>query len=205
MKQRSEADMIPKNRLIKLLNDGRSPYFDHGKYLLSWNVKVHTWPSAENILDSLAKHFYRNRAELLIRFPESQALAEKHAEADMFDRVTSDMRDSLSDTDSYRMYRPKFAKKYGLAYKGKGAEKPFDVTFSFYGRNGGHLVIEEFEGMRMKDFDYDDWYPDQWTRQLCAMIEEWDLCFTKESIYAECGYLLAWTINLELEGLEEAA
>ena len=198
--------MTPKNRLIRLLNDGRVSYYDHGKYLLTWNVKMHHTPTTETILNCVAVNFYKHRGELLIRFPEAEDIVEEKLHDDnTFGFVLESMRHSFEDGDTYRMYRPKFAKKYGLAYEGKGADSPFDVEFCYLGRSGGYLAIEAFEGIRMKDFDYDDWYPDQWTRQLCAMIEEWDLCLTRESIYAEFDYQLAWLVNQELEGLEEAA
>jgi hypothetical protein len=107
------------------------------------------------------------------------------------------------------MWRPEIAARWGFAYKGKGAEKPFDATFEFHGRQGKHLIVTQFEGTDLTldladmldgpQYAHDCVPSNLWCRQLCGMIEEWDLCFTSEAATNEYAYQRAFEIGSNLE------
>lgn len=197
--------MLPRNRLRRML-EPRS-YYD--QYILNWNVKMHHWPTYRQVMDKLASSFFINDAAMMLEYPEAEQYVNDFMDSvDAFTTVQTSMCESLDNADTYFMYSPKRAKKFGLEYKGPGADGPIDMKHAFLGRSGGHLCMTEFDGIPLNraSFDWnDDWYPDQWTRKLCAMIEEWDAIFSAESVRDECLYTCAWYVSCALEGDEELA
>jgi len=191
------------DRLIKALYKmGVSSY---GGYLLSWDVKITFHPSVEQTLQKMADSFYINRTELFTMYPAADSVVSEYLnKADLFNHVCESMWESWTDADTYSMCSPERLKAWGLPY-GKdapGVKGPFKVKYSLHGRGGGHLVVEEFEGVSLRHLDLadDDFNLDPtWLRMLGAMAEEWNDILQPTKVYDEYKYTIAWMVNNQLE------
>lgn len=81
----------------------------------------------------------------------------------------------------------------------------FDVQFELHGRGGKHLVVESFEGVRLRgatsehlaeliEEEGHDAFSNEWCRYLLAMMEEWEQCFTSKKASDEMEYQAAWQV-----------
>jgi hypothetical protein len=162
----------------------------YGKYDLEWNVRCDYF--------DVEQLWHVANAENIMEIDVEQ----------LWDNAIESTRYSLDNDDCYSTYSPATAARYGLPYHGKRkykrrtseicyhpAGKPgwildkpyvnsqFDCTFELQGRQGKHLVLTHFEGIECRDLDCkieDGDVSNQWCRNLLAMLEEWDVCFTPE-------------------------
>lgn len=165
---------------------------------------------------------------------------ESQSEQDaLYYSIAESMRWGVTDCDSYRTIRPEIAHRYGLPYerfpkqfvrrKDECAYYPakvegwvvkdpyivpmFDVTWSFQGRGGKHLCLNEFEGksleMSSEDLaerirtDDSGEYSNAWCQQLVAFIHECDLCFTGAAVSQEFQYQCTFQFYQKLEEIEQ--
>jgi len=163
-------------------------------------------------------------------------------EQQQYDWALEDAARSIrdGDDDGYKTYSPATAAKYGLPYyttprkyrrkvagdmcyypakkAGWVLDKPYcceqlDVKFSLAGRGGKHLVVRQFEGVKLnmsaKDLAsdireggdngyYGTKYTNQWCVRLLAMMEEWEKCFTPEIASKEVEFQAAYRMHVEL-------
>lgn len=76
----------------------------------------------------------------------------------------------------------------------------FEVDFTLQGRNGKHLCIAKFDGHTLGGLsnerfiealeDPDTQFSNEWCRNLLAMMEEWEVCFTPKAASSEFDYLM---------------
>ena len=174
-------------------------------FVLEWCVPVYGPASMPQMMKSLVDAGeFLNEGDILIQYPDVNDRWEWFTRDgtnynQAWDTLIEDMRESVTGCDTFKMWRPEIAKKYGFSYDGLGADKPFEVEFCFAGRGGKHLCIEKFEGVSLNQRDLidnltdpEEAWPTLWVRQLLGMIEEWDLCFTRQAVEAEARYLLAF-------------
>lgn len=186
--------------LQKVLKE-RSKY---DSYMLNWDVKVHFYPSVEEVLDDIATYFFINRADLLMQYPRADEVVEEFMdEPQNLYHLIDDMRSSVTDCDTYFTVRPEVAKKWKLGEE-TAQKKPISANFEFHGRGGGHLCVVSFEGRTVDAYDFaegvvDDEYEEWWCQKLLAMIDEWDQCFTREAVHQEAAYQTAARIHTILE------
>lgn len=118
-------------------------------------------------------------------------------------------------TEKDRCYYP--AGKDGWKLENPYVCKQFDVEFGLEGRGGKHLVIRSFEGRKLEGLTSKDLadklmetdgstryygsqeYSNYWCRNLLAMIDEWDKCFTSKIASDELEYLAAFRLYHQLE------
>jgi len=192
-----------------------------GNYLLSWNVAVYGGMSVKEMQGALCQgDSFESPADLRLRYPDWETSWETFSSAGgNWEHVVEDMRSQLCDGDTFRLWRPAIATRFGFSYTGLGADRPFDVDFTFLGRSGKHLCIERFNGRRLTEdefpspgdvrkrfrFDFGDeeelnTNSSEWTRQLLGMIQEWDLCFDRKAVNKEALYQTAFQFAQYLEG-----
>lgn len=183
----------------------------YNHWALSWNVSLHG-VRADEVIAAMVNEHYQNEFDLMVRYPEVKALVESHMEDPQTSTdVVENMRSSLDDGDTFRMWCPEIAAKHGFEYKGKGAESPFNVGFAFEGRQGKHLVVTRFEGLELTkhlmpeitDPCSTNRPTNLWCRKLLGMIEEWGRCFTPQAVKEEEAHALAWVIQMQIERGEE--
>ncbi|HEX6826691.1 MAG TPA: hypothetical protein VF077_10290, partial [Nitrospiraceae bacterium] len=163
-------------------------------FVLEWCVPVYASLTRSNLVPAIiSTGEVLHEADLRLQYPEIEDVWEQYIRDPKQDERTwewliEDMRESVTGSDCYAMWRPEIAKKWGFSYDGLGADKPFEVEFCFAGRGGKHLCIEKFEGISLNQrdlidnlLDPEEAWPTLWVRQLLGMIEEWDLCFTQEA------------------------
>ncbi len=169
------------------------------------------------VLERLAENFLGN-TELNISddqkaFFETEWNSES-SRTNVWDMVREDMARSVTDDDTYRTWSPEVERRYGFEVdamqrkrlKGLGLEPPnyyyFDVSWTFAGRSGGYLCLDKFESRNIavraeglaEEIREDDsgTFSNEWCRKLLAMIEEWDVCFSREAVRSEFLYQCAY-------------
>ena len=212
--ERRERDL--RHRLAKKI-DANGGYSDRdGVYALSWDVPVYGLGGFDLVTELVKDGYFQSPADVLLRYPNIERLWDDFMLSNTYD-PTEDMQEAVRDCDTYRMWRPKFARRNGFSYTGLGAEKPFDVEFEFHGRGGKHLCVTKFQGEslierrgeqrmmeRLTDPNLREWYghhTTEWMRQLCGMIDEWNVCFTREAAEQEARYL---TLDRFVRWLDES-
>lgn len=219
-----------------LANGGYSSGYD--RWPLAWNVKDYSLDTRFAKLIEAAKELYHEyHAEKLQLSPDTlKALAKKwdspQRQESTYYRVFEDLRDGVTDDDTYRTLRPDIERRYGLdldelamrskfvAREGYRAARKraanlsrscnyFNVKFVFAGRQGGHLVIDTFEGVRLwgstakataEDLMTQETnYSNDWAQRLLAMVQEWDLCFTRQNVADEAQHQAAYRLMTYLE------
>jgi hypothetical protein len=209
MMNRRERDL--RHRLAKKI-DANGGYSDRdGVYALSWSVPVYGLGRFDLVPELVKDGYFRSPADVLLRYPDIEAMWDDFREiANEYDPI-EDVQEGVRDCDTYRMWREKFARRNGFSYTGLGAEKPFDVEFEFHGRSGKHLCVTEFQGLSLIERRYEarlmerladpaEYWDTTWMRQLCGMIDEWDVCFTEQAAQEEARYL---TLNRFVQWLDE--
>lgn len=195
--------------LLEKIKDNGGYHANRDSYDLAWNVKLHLRVRPEEIRRHIAESHFINEADLVLHHPQvDEFIYEQLTNNKNIDEWAREaMCESVNDADTYKMISPEVAQKYG--YTGKlGLEEPFDMKFSFAGRSGGYITIEEFEGRKGDRFrDYldpeeneDDEYEQQWALHLLMCIEECDKMFTQVAARDEYEYQIAFYIAQELLG-----
>ncbi len=110
-----------------------------------------------------------------------------------------DMRESVSDNDGYYFIRPEIGAPLGIA-----DDDRIECVFSFAGRSGGWLLIEEFQGLGMTGLTRHDLareiqsdeerYSETWCIRLLAYLRECELQFSYDAITHE----KAWKTGFHL-------
>jgi hypothetical protein len=187
---------------------------DRKHWALEWNVSIGL-VRPELVTKYLIEQHFQNELDAALQHPNLLERVRRELDSNYDDsHIIEQMRDGVDGGDTYRMWRPEIAARWGFEYKGKGAEKPFDVTFEFHGRQGKHLIVTNFEGfdltidladmLERPQYAHDCPPSNLWCRQLCGMIEEWDLCFTHEAATNEYAYQRAFEIGSNLEDITAA-
>jgi hypothetical protein len=144
--------------------------WNQGSYPLSFNVKLNggadgrTWQGQAIDVEGSFNN------------PELDDLWETVMEADHYldSMILEHMRESLD------------------LWFSEGPEFPQDIKFDYVGRSGGNLVISEFEGWSLHNFDYQDFiemdYSDLW--DLFKVVKELERILPNRN--AEYAYQLAW-------------
>lgn len=97
-----------------------------------------------------------------------------------------------------------------------GVEAPdyfFDVKWTFTGRSGGYIALEEFQHVGLKQTseslagairdDEEGNFSNKWCHELLAMIAEWDSNFNRKNVHAEFLYQCAYRAAEKLSELVE--
>jgi len=190
----------------------------YGKYDLEWNVRCDYFDTDE-----------------VMALADAENIMEIDVEQ-LWDESVESARESMDSDDGYRSYSPATAARYGLPYHGKRkykrhtdemayypAGKPgwilvkpyvnshFDCNFELQGRQGKHLVLTEFEGHECTDLEtsiQDGVVSNEWCRNLLAMLEEWDVCFTPQNATEHVKHNMVFRVEQDyqqmLEEWEEA-
>lgn len=195
-------------RLADALESNGGYYCRDVHAALSWDVSLWNY-NMHLILHHLAVEgqWFVNEAAMRLQYPLIEREVERLLEM-VHPWAQETMCENLDNDDGLKMWSPVTAAKHGFDYTGDGAEKTFDVEFGLYGRGGKHLCVTEFKGRKV-DRDLIDvlrevgesyhCVPNLWCRQLLAMIEEWNQCFSREAVLREYNYQLAWQIGRVLE------
>lgn len=147
--------------------------------LFTFNVKIY---NVDLSFDNLAKQ------DVGVPDQSARYLAEcrkRHNENELYDMAIEDMRDSINDTDSYRMLWDGEANQI--------AEWTFD------GRSGGWLVLKSFDDKDLenlaRDYDLADILEDAsyvWLRRLYRFLVQCDHDFRREALVCELVYQAAF-------------
>lgn len=163
-------------------NGGYSRHYE--SWPLSWDVGLYASKESFNSLYGLARARLKEDWGVEQSNWTMAALTQVKLDWDhqmdsgeLFNWILEDMRNSVTDGDTYCTYRPEIAARYGLPYTrfprkyrkrvpGEGPYYPagregwvledpytvesFEVEWEFAGRSGKHLVLTGFEGRKLE-------------------------------------------------------
>lgn len=178
----------------------------HDKYALVWMVRVYNVgiDNVEEARAALIEHeHFANEVDLTLQFPDFD---ERYAEGvgdgqNMYDYVIERLQGDLADDEGLRMWSPKTADRYGFAYKGEGADKPFYMCLQGVSSGGKRVALSMFDGENLEldnneladaidpDVEHDDYtprYSNDWCRKLMGIMDELDEALTEENA-KRCG------------------
>lgn len=175
-------------------------YYDHyDKVPFSWDVKFRGLLDRESletlvleaVTDYVGEEWARDQ-EFLDRLWEQF----DEDDSDFFYETLSDAQRSVKDDDIYHTLWD-------------GTE--LDVEFQFWGRNGGHLCLIRFEGVRlvrMEDYELHDWLEEMDEKSLRRFYEflvQCDYLFTTESVKSEVRHVAAFNFVNNVAGAQQIA
>ena len=179
----------------------------HDRYALVWMVRVYNIgiDDAEEARAALIEHkHFANEVDLTLQFPDFDEWYAKEIGdgQNMYDYATECLQDSLSNDEGLRMWSPKTADRYGFAYMGEGADKPFDMELAGVSSGGKRIALCRFDGENLEldnneladaidpevehDYNWDRQYTNSWCRKLMGIMDELDEALTEENA-KRCG------------------
>lgn len=176
------------------------------KYALVWTVRVYGVgiDDAEDARAAMIEHkHFANEVDLTLQFPDfNEWYAENIGDGqEMYDRAIECLQDDLSNDEGLRMWSPKTADRYGFAYKGEGADKPFHMCLEGVSSGGKRVALSMFDYECLQvdnneladaidpDVEHDDYpphYSNDWCRKLMGIMDELDEALTEENA-TRCG------------------
>jgi len=178
-------------------------YYDHEKFMLCWNVKIHKNFSFEEVFKKMCTPEFEfiNEAEALTIIPSMRKLESEWGVVDRYEQAIENMQNCFLSEDTYNFVSPDMEKKYSVTYPNKGA----DCKWGFMGRSGGWLVLREFMGCPISQAHVSEWRSgdpamylvDNWRLPyLLAMMEE--VTATVEHRHDELLYQLAFQMRYNM-------
>lgn len=196
-------------------NGGYNSRSDGGP--LAWTVHYYSGmysADTQKILDMLAAEHFSCMADMLLQRPRIDEEIAQIVDVDsgeMWGHAQELLVDDLHNDEGMRMWSPETATRYGLDYKGEGAERGFDMELKNYGRGGKHVCLTRFDCKSLdkfmngdladlvdpeteKDYNYDTMFSNGWCRRLMGIMDELDACLTdeaatKQGMYYEVDWL----------------
>jgi hypothetical protein len=198
---------------VCLANSIEARYYDGSWRPYCWNVKLHASPSFDAVFTKMGESFFICKADAVVSTPNMQRLKDQWQEEydGLYTLAVEDMcgfftgREAETRGHTSRMIRPKIADKYKLS-----SDVVFSAVFNFYGRSGGWLSLERFEGVTLRtvvsspDHGFIDIDDVDWMRSTCAYLEEVSLMTAAKVRDDELIYQLAFHMNRIVEEQREA-
>lgn len=191
----------------------------HSKYALVWMVRVYTTGiyEAEDARAALIEHeHFANEVDLTLQFPDfDEWYAENIGDGrKVYDYAIELLQEDLSNDEGMRMWSPKTADRYGFAYKGEGAEKPFHMCLQGVSRGGKRVALSMFDSEKLEidnneladaidpdvehEYQWDRMYSNSWCRKLMGIMDELDETLTEENAVRCAKYYATDYIAREL-------
>lgn len=189
---------------------------------------VHVLPTIdhESIRDAMIENgMFQGPADFTLQYPDFESWFDREYPNvyALLDSARSMLCDDLNgNDDGINRWSPKTATRWGFEYKGEGADKTFDCEYRIYGRNGKHVCIAAFDGVKLEGTstndmvhilntcnekggnDYEN-YSNVWVRKFLGMLEEWEQIFTSANAEAIAVGYMADQVYQYLEGEREHA
>lgn len=182
-----------------------------GPFPLSWNVALYDtdtdWESVLPKALTCEEFSFACFCKSTMRRAIKQVAASYNPES-MWESTQEYLWRSLNEDNTYNTCSPEVLKKWKLD------DQYFDVKLELHGRCGKHLVISEFEGIKLypmrnselihnsffltilKDNEdlYGGAFSNQWVRRLAAYVEECNKMFTSKKASEEFNFQVVYNI-----------